>query len=278
LYEPHDIHVSPLAGLDLCGEEEGEGAPVVLLHGLTATRGQVVHGSRLLARSGQRVIAYDARGHGLSSAPESPAAHEYSDLVHDLASVLAQLSIRAPVLVGSSMGAATALAFALRQPGAVAALVQITPAYDGAPHDDPSELGRWDEMADALEREDVDGFVALSQVHRIPERFREPARVATRQRLERHRDLRAVAQAVRVVPRSEAFNGLEALKTLDLPVLVVGSRDDTDPGHPLAVAREYVRRLPRARLMVEPEGDSPLAWQGARLSRAISEFLATDGT
>ena len=58
-----------------------------------------------------------------------------------------------------------------------------------------------------------------------------------------------------------------------MPVLVVGSRDETDPGHPLAVAEEYARRLPRAELVVEEAGEAPLAWRGAQLSRAIADFL-----
>ena len=39
----------------------GDGIPVVLLHGLTATRRYVVMGSRVLERSGHRVVAYDAK-------------------------------------------------------------------------------------------------------------------------------------------------------------------------------------------------------------------------
>src|SRR5919202_84176 len=52
------------AGVTLAGEEHGEGIPVVLLHGLTATRRYVVMGSRSLERSGHRVVAYDALDHG----------------------------------------------------------------------------------------------------------------------------------------------------------------------------------------------------------------------
>ena len=82
-----------------------------------------------------------------------------------------------------------------------------------------------------------------------------------------------MADALRVVPRSAAFDGLDGLNELDIPVLVVGSRDETDPGHPLTVAQEYARRLPRAKLVVEDEGESPLAWRGAQLSREIADFL-----
>ena len=53
-----------IAGLS--GEEAGEGVPVVLLHGLTATRRYVVMGSKNLERGGHRVVMYDARGHGRS--------------------------------------------------------------------------------------------------------------------------------------------------------------------------------------------------------------------
>ena len=45
----------------------GDGPPIVLLHGLSATRRNVVQGSRHLIKRGYRLIAYDARGHGSSS-------------------------------------------------------------------------------------------------------------------------------------------------------------------------------------------------------------------
>ena len=255
-------------------EEEGEGTPVLLLHGLTATRRYVLQGSRLLARGGYRVIAYDARGHGESPPAPDPAAYEYRDLVADLRRVLDELGLERPVLAGSSMGAATALALALEDPERVSALVQITPAYEGAPRTDPADLEEWEALADAMDREDIDAFVELSGVNRLPEQFRDVARRAVRQRLERHDHPQAVADALRVVPRSAAFDGLDGLDHLDIPVLVVSSRDETDPGHPLRVAQEYARRLPQAKLVVEDEGESPLAWRGAQLSRQIAGFLS----
>jgi pimeloyl-ACP methyl ester carboxylesterase len=65
-----------------------EGPPIVLLHGLTATRRYVVMGSRSLERSGHRVIAYDARGHGQSAPAREPAAYTYELLDGDLEAVL----------------------------------------------------------------------------------------------------------------------------------------------------------------------------------------------
>ena len=80
-------------------------------------------------------------------------------------------------------------------------------------------------------------------------------------------------RALREVPRSLPFEGLEELETLDVPALVVASYDEADPGHPYAIAEAWAERLPGGRLVSEEPGKSPLAWQGGRLSRVIADFL-----
>lgn len=264
----------PGAGsITLEGEQAGDGPPVVLLHGLSATRRNVVQGSRALIKRGYRLISYDARGHGASSQAQR---YEYSDLVADLRAVLEQLEIERAALVGSSMGAATAMAFTLEHPERVPALVQITPAYTGYARTGDVDGDLWAKLATALDG-GVDEFVEVAQPDDIPERWRAVAREATRQRMERHEHLEAVAQAVREIPQSVAWKGLEPLSSLDVPVLIVGSQDDADSLHPLAVAVEYSRKLPNAELVVEDRGDSPLAWQGARLSNVIADFFERVG-
>ncbi len=86
-----------------------------------------------------------------------------------------------------------------------------------------------------------------------------------------------MADALRVVPRSLVFEGLEELEHVEVPTLVVASRDEADPGHPFAIGKAYAERLPNGRFVTEDEGKSPLAWQGARLSKAIAEFLGESG-
>ena len=56
------------------------------------------------------------------------------------------------------------------------------------------------------------------------------------------------------------------------PALVVASRDEADPGHPYDVAAAWADAIPGAELVVEEEGESPLAWQGGRLSREVADF------
>jgi pimeloyl-ACP methyl ester carboxylesterase len=264
----------PGAGsITLEGEWAGDGPSVVLLHGLSATRRNVVQGSRALVKRGYRLISYDARGHGTSSpAPR----YEYSDLVGDLEAVLDHLEIERAALVGSSMGAATAMAFTLEHPERVPALVQITPAYTGYARTGDVDGEVWDRLATALDG-GADEFVQVAQPEGLPGRWREVAREATRQRMERHEHLDAVGQALREIPHSVAWKGLEPLSSLEVPVLIVGSQDDADTLHPLGVAEEYRRKLPNAELVVEDRGDSPLAWQGARLSGVIGDFLERVG-
>jgi len=260
--------------LILDGEIAGQGPPVVLLHGLSATRRNVVQGSRALLRRGYRLFAYDARGHGASS-PGS--RYGYPELIEDLEAVLDDLGIDRVALVGSSMGAATGMAFALRHPERVAALVQITPAYNGAARTGNVDDGAWDAMATGLEEGGVDAFVDVAQPAGAGEGWREIAREAVRQRMERHENPLEVAQALREMPRSSAWDGLEALREVQTPVLIVASRDEMDHLHPLAIAQEYARLLPNAELVVEDKGKSPLAWQGARLSGVIADFFERVG-
>jgi pimeloyl-ACP methyl ester carboxylesterase len=271
------LSIPTTEGVILSGEEAGEGAPVVLLHGLTATRRYVVMGSRTLERTGHRVIAYDARGHGRSTAPADPRAYGYERLAADLEVVLDTLGLDHTVLAGASMGAHTALRFALAHPERVAALGIVTPAYDpavrGAAAEDP---GR-DALAKALRERGVDGFVAAYDLSTIPAQWRETVRTVLRQRLSAHEHPEAVADALEVVSRSRPFGELSELGRIEAPALVVASRDEIDPGHPQALAERYAQAIPGARLVVEEGGPpvrSPIAWQGGRLSKLLAELAA----
>jgi hypothetical protein len=89
-----------------------------------------------------------------------------------------------------------------------------------------------------------------------------------------HADLGALADALHATPRSQPYESLVRLGVLDVPAVVVASRDEADPGHPLAVGEAYAAAIPGARLLTEEPGRSPLAWQGGQLSRVIAEIAA----
>ena len=262
---------------DLALDDTGEGPPVVLLHGLTATRRYVVMGSTALQRGGHRVVAYDARGHGESAPAPSPGAYGYEELAADLIDVLDDRGIERAVLAGASMGAHTVLRVALEQPERVAGLVVITPAYDPADHDAPGRFERWDALAEGLRTGGVEGFVAAYGEPEVPEQFRETVLRVIRQRLGLHEHPEAVADALQAVPRSRPFATIEDLAAIEAPTVIVPSRDEADPGHPLAVGQAYAKTIPGAELVVEEEGKSPLAWQGGQLSRVIAGLAERAG-
>ncbi|MBO9532077.1 MAG: alpha/beta fold hydrolase [Solirubrobacteraceae bacterium] len=246
-----------------------------MLHGLTATRHYTVMGSRHLDRAGIASIAYDARGHGLSAAAAGgPAAYTYAALAADLGAVVDGSAGDEPVvLLGISMGAHTAVRYALDAPERVAGLLLITPAH--LPGSGSGDRSPWDRLAGALRGPDpIEAFVRESHLETLPESFREQVAAAIRQRIGRHANLAAVADALQGVPRSSPFDDLGDLAALKMPAIVVGSRDEVDPSHPLAVAERWVAALPAARLEVEPEGKSPLAWQGGRLARFAEELTS----
>ena len=260
------------AGGRLAGEALGEGPPVVLLHGITATRRYVVHGSKAIARAGYRQLSYDARGHGRSDPAPSGEGYAYPDLVRDLEAVVeSEIGDQRFVVAGHSMGAHTAVAYALDHGPRLAGLVVIGPVYTGLP--DEETIARWDRLADGLESGGVEGFMAAFD-RNLDLGWRDTVLRITRQRMLEHRHPRAVAQALREVPRSSPFEAISELELVDLPALVVASHDVADPGHPYAVAAAYAESLPRARLISEDEGSSPLAWQGGRLAREIVSFCS----
>lgn len=171
------------------------------------------------------------------------------------------------------MGAQTAVAYALRHPERLSGLVVIGPVYLGEIAD--ASLAYWDGLAAALESGGVDGFVDyIDREQEIDAAWRDSVLGFTRTRMLLHRHPEALAQALREVPRSRPFGDLGELERLEIPALVVASHDDADPGHPYAAAAAYAHHLPQAQLISEAEGQSPLAWQGGKLSREIAAFYA----
>lgn len=101
----------------------GDGPPLVLLHGGGMNMSMWEAVVPALARH-HRVVAWDARGHGASTAPRNPS----KVTADDLRSLLDHLEIARATIVGFSMGAGTAAHFATLSPERVERLVLISTA------------------------------------------------------------------------------------------------------------------------------------------------------
>ena len=107
-------------GNDLHYTEQGQGTPLLFLHGSGSCAEAWYH--QVQAFSGQfRVIAYDSVNHGHSS--NSPAGQPEPDRADELEGFLGALGIDRPVLAGNSMGALTLLRWAVRHPGQALGLI-----------------------------------------------------------------------------------------------------------------------------------------------------------
>ncbi len=104
----------------------GEKPPVVLLHGVTDNGLCWTRLARALEPD-YDLIMVDARGHGLSDAPA--AGYGPADHAADVAGLIQALALGKPVLLGHSMGAATAAATAASYPERVGAIILEDPPF-----------------------------------------------------------------------------------------------------------------------------------------------------
>lgn len=114
--------VATVNGVRIHYETHGEGPPVVLSHGYTASLrmwdGQIGPLSRRY-----RVVVYDTRGHGESEAPADMNAYSIATFAADQAALMDHLGIERAIVGGLSMGGMVAQEFALRYPERVEALL-----------------------------------------------------------------------------------------------------------------------------------------------------------
>jgi 3-oxoadipate enol-lactonase len=100
----------------------GNGFPLVLIHPFSASLGFWAPQIEKLSPKYQ-IIAYDVRGHGLSSAPAGEENYTLDILVEDLHYLLEHLKVKKAYIGGLSMGGAIALGYAHRHPQTVKALL-----------------------------------------------------------------------------------------------------------------------------------------------------------
>lgn len=89
-------------GNKLYCSDQGQGSPVVLIHGWPLNADMWEYQTLALLERGHRVIAYDRRGFGRSSKPAS--GYTYDTFADDLRDVLEQRGVDKAALVGFSMG------------------------------------------------------------------------------------------------------------------------------------------------------------------------------
>jgi pimeloyl-ACP methyl ester carboxylesterase len=246
-------------GLALAYLQEGDGEPVLLLHGFTSsTEGNWRRPGiwQNLVDIGRRVIGLDARGHGASDKPHDSAAYEDSAMVRDVAALVDHLALPRVDLVGYSMGAATAIRFAAQHD-------RVRRLVLGGIGGDPSTWASAEFLAERAERARriADGLSAAD-----PSDIHDPLARRVRALMEqRGNDLRAMAAIERA---HRPMGGDVDVSRIRVPTLVVCGDDDVPP-HPLAAALSNGRAQ-------QLTGDHESVVGNTDLGKLIAAFLSDD--
>lgn len=118
-------------GIEIAFVDEGEGPPVLLLHGFPDSSHLWRHQVPALVAAGYRVIAPDLRGFGESDRPAEVDAYRMRTILNDLVALTTQLGVQRAHVVGHDWGAALAWMYAFLVPRRVDHLVALSVGHPG---------------------------------------------------------------------------------------------------------------------------------------------------
>ncbi len=247
------------------GEYGCGGRAVVLIHGLLLSQRMHEPLARALAARGNRVVTIDLLGHGRSDRPTEPSSYSTSIFAEQVVALLDHLEIDEAVILGTSLGANTALEVAALAPARVRGMVVEMPVLDHALIACLVAFGPL--------------LIGLAVAQPVARLTALAARAVPRRVLPFWADVVLAAVRQDPGPSGAVLRGLffgrvapyaAERRAMLAPTLVIGHR--RDPVHPLSDAGTLAEELPNARLL---EADSlvELRFTPERLTTEIAAFL-----
>jgi len=219
---------APINGMEMYYEINGEGKPLVWLHGFT---GIGAHWQLIFTEppEGFRLISPDLRGHGRSTNPSRQFTFRQSSL--DIFALLDRLRIERFKAIGMSAGAKTLLHMATQQPARVEAMVLVSPA-----HYFPAQAR-----------------AAMSQIT-VESRTEQDWQMLREWHKHGDNQIRALLEQGNALKDSYADMSFTPpyLSTISARTLIV--HGDRDPIYPIHIPVEIYTSIPRSYLWIVPNG------------------------
>lgn len=259
-------------GAELAVVEGGAGPTVVLAHGVTATVDHWAPVAARLVRAGCRVVAFDHRGHGRSTA--GSGAFRADLLGDDVDAVVGATAPDGAVVVGHSMGGIAVLAWLAGHPDAAATARGL--ALVATLHRPVGNA-----MVQLMRRLGGTSLARRTMAHPVHGRIMARGGLGDRPSMAVLDVVRggwaACPDATRAgVFRDLAFDHTDLLSTIAVPTVVIcGDRDRVTP---LAESRLIDELIPGARLTVVPGAGHEVIWEAADVvADAIAELARRPG-
>lgn len=239
-------------GAEIFHEVHGQGPALLLTHGYSSTshmwKGQIEPFSK-----SHKLILWDMRGHGRSSSLDDPALYSEEHTVADMAALLDHVGAQNAIVGGLSLGGYMSLAFHLKHPERVRALL-IIDTGPGFKKDDAREA--WNVRARATaDRFERDGLERLKTS-------------SIEQREAQHKSAKGLALAARGMLAQRDARVISSLPEIRVPSLVIVGAKDA----PFLNAADYMaNKIPGAKKVVIADAghganlDQPDAFNGAVL-------------
>jgi len=249
-------------GVKLYYEVHGNGMPLILTHGYSATSAMWRGQTNAFVGKGYKLIIWDMRGHGKSSYPDDQALYSESHTVADMAAIIGHVCGQdASIIVGGlSLGGYMSLAFYRVHPECVRALL-IIDTGPGFKSDKARET--WNTTARQTgDRFDTDGLSHLQSSDMSAER-----------QISTHRDARGLAMAARGMLAQSNAAVIESLPNIKVPALVVVGADDM----PFLAASEYMKKkIPGAKKIIVPDAGHAVNLDQPKIfNDAVIDFMSS---
>ncbi len=260
------MHIADLKDVRIHYRIDGDdaGAPIVFANSL-GTDMRLWDPILPLLPKGLRIIRYDKRGHGLSSAPSAP--YSMGNLVRDAEQLLDYLEVKDCVFVGLSVGGMIAQGLAVKRMDQIRALVlSNTAAKIGTPM-------MWQQRMNAVRKGGIEALADATIDRWFSKSFRTSAEMTLWRNMMVRQPVDGYLGCCAAISGTDFYTPISGLR---LPTLgIAGSEDGSTPPD---LVRETVDLIPGSRFaLIRKAGHLPCVERPQDFAQLIGDFLTEIG-